>query len=246
MAERSPLLDSMAAVTPVRPAGPYAQIHDASMARLGPYLLAFYGYQLDGAAEDIRLAVSRGLDRFSYVFPETPLIARGEPGAWNSAYLMPVDLVVERDEFVLFYGASALPSQGDAPDDAAWRVCAGRTVARRDGFVRLSPSEAGRRATLLTVPMEVQHDGPVAMAVNAKLSGRGELRVGLAEADRPALALPGFELASCRPVKGDSVRHPLRWQGGERLPSRRFRVRVELVGAPADSFYGISFRTTSA
>ncbi len=242
VAERSPLLDPMAAVTPIRPAGPCSQIHDASMARLGPYLLAFYGYQFDGATEDIRLAVGRDSGRISYIFPETPLIARGELGAWNSGYLMPVDLVVEDDTFVFYYGSSALAPDGSPPDADAWRVCGGRAVGRREGFVRLSPVGSCPTATLLTVPLSLQNGGPIALTVNARLTAGSRLRVGLAQDEAARHYLPGYEPAHCEPITGDSLRHSVRWRDHRHLPANGnpFRVQIVLDGSPADAVYGFA------
>lgn len=244
VAERSPVLDSMAAVTPVRPAGPYAQIHDASMARYGRYLFAFYGYQFDGESADTRLAVSRDNERFTFVYPETSLVALGEPGSWNSAYMMPVDLVVEDEEMWLYYGCSASHTSDESSGMPEWRVCGGRAVVRRDGFVEVSPREAGQCGRLVTIPFEVEETGALRLDVNAKLTEGSALRVGLTEAGLAGAPIPGFRPTDCYAITGDSVRHPVRWRGSEILPTdmRRFRIQLELEGCPDDALYSVALR----
>jgi len=234
----------MAAVTPVRPAGPYAQIHDASMTRYGRYLFAFYGYQFDGESADTRLAVSRDNERFTFVYPETPLVALGEPGSWNSAYMMPVDLVVEDEEMWLYYGCSASSTSAESSGIPEWHVCGGRAVVRRDGFVEVSPREAGQCGRLVTIPFEVEETGALRLEVNAKLTEGSALRVGLTEAAPPYDPIPGFGPEDCRTITGDRVRHPVRWQGGEILPIgvRRFRIQLELLGCPDDALYSVVLR----
>ncbi|MBU4211555.1 MAG: hypothetical protein KKD33_03115 [Verrucomicrobia bacterium] len=241
VAERTPLLDSMMAVTPVRPAGPYGQLHDATIVRYGRYLLVFYQYQFDGRSADIRLAVSRNGARFKFVFPETPLIARGEPGRWNSGYLMPSSFVLDGDRMFCYYAAHS-----DEPYETVYglpivRVCAGRAVALRDRFARVSPGKTGDM-TLATAPVTVQHaDEPLRLEINADLSAESRLRVGLADADVVERELPGFEIESCGPLSGDSLRHRVAWKGGERLPPslRRFRVRMLLEGSSKDAVYSL-------
>jgi len=236
--ERSPTLDSTAAVTPVRSAGPYGQIHDAGLDRYGRYLLAFYGYQFDGESEDIRLAVSRDGHRYNYVFPETPLVALGGSGTWNSGYMMPVDLCIDGEQMAYFYGCNPLQGPESGTTIPSWRVCAGRAVAKRDRFVRLSPREAGQPALLRTVPVAFEGEG-LTLSVNAALRDGSVLRVGLVSAERP---LPGFEPEACGPITGDSLAHAVRWRAHSVLPTdvNRFRIELHLQGQPDDALYGLA------
>ena len=241
VAERSPLLDSLAAVTPIRPSGPCSQIHDVTMYRYGRYLLAFYGHQFGGQTADIRLAVSRDGERFNFVFPETPLVARGAPGAWNSGYFEPADLVVDGDRMALFYGTHGLPADSGEMNVMHWRICAGRAATRRDAFVRLSPCDDAECATLVTVPLAVDAGAALQLTVNAKLSSGSKLRCGLVEASG-LQPLPGYALADCVPMSGDCVAHRVCWHGAVSLPAdgRGFRVCVALSGAASDALYGLS------
>jgi hypothetical protein len=240
---RTPLLDSMMAVTPVRPAGPYAQIHDATLVRSGRHLLAFYQYQFPyRETVDLRLAVSRHGKRFRFVFPETPLVGFGNPGTWNSAYLMPSSCVLDGDQVHLYYGAI-----DDRPYETQYglpiqRCCAGRATAQRDRWVRVSPRAAGRRAEITTAPLTPPRRGePVRLEVNAKLAGSSQLRVALVEAEALHRELPGFGLESSAVLSGDSLHHRVRWGAGDRLPAdgRCFRIRMTLDGAPEDAIYSI-------
>jgi len=244
VAERSPLLDSVAAVTPIRPSGPCFQIHDVTMYRYGRYLLAFYGHQFGGQTADIRLAVSRDGDRFHFVFPETPLIARGAPGEWNSGYFEPADLVVDGDGMALFYGAHGVPADGAELNVMHWRICAGRAAARRDAFVRLSPRDDAECATLLTVPLSLDADAVAHLTVNARLTSRSELRCALVDPNSSAQELSGYELSACQPLSGDSVEHVVTWRQRQTVPAgcAPFRLRLQLRGTPADALYSVTFR----
>jgi hypothetical protein len=233
----------MMAVTPVRPAGPYAQIHDATLVRSGRHLLAFYQYQFPyRETVDLRLAVSRHGKRFRFVFPETPLVGFGNPGTWNSAYLMPSSCVLDGDQVHLYYGAI-----DDRPYETQYglpiqRCCAGRATAQRDRWVRVSPRAAGRRAEITTAPLTPPRRGePVRLEVNAKLAGSSQLRVALVEAEALHRELPGFGLESSAVLSGDSLHHRVRWGAGDRLPAdgRCFRIRMTLDGAPEDAIYSI-------
>ena len=241
-AERHPLLDSLMAVSPIRGAGPYGQIHDAGLARYGRYLLAFYQYQHDGGSADIRLAFSRDSLRFRFTYPETPLVGLGEPGSWNSAYLMTSSFVVDGEDMIVYFGANS-----DQPHEVIHglpilNMCAGRAVAKRDRFVRLAPAQADRQMALETVPLTLDADGVLALRINARLSETARLRVALLDAAGER-ELAGFGLDDCRPVAGDSLAHPVVW--GERpcLPNgpRRCRVRMVLDGDGGDGVYAMRF-----
>ena len=247
VAERSPLLDSMAAVSPVRPAGPYAQIHDATMARYGRYLFAFYQNQFDGEQADVRLAVSRDGERFHYVFPEIPLLAQGEPGSWDSGYVMPADLMEAGDELWLFHGSSRHEPDAANTGIPAPRVCAGRAVARRDGFVRVSPTSAGEPGWLVTIPFRPTGAGPLRLEVNAALGHDSELRVALAGPGLPVVPLPGYAIDDAAPIRGDSTAHRARWAGREVLPAAAegFRICLLLHGSPDDAMYSVTLRSAA-
>ena len=65
----------------------------------------------------------------------------------------------------------------------------------------------------------------------------GELRV---EVQAPnGQPLPGFEAASCIPIEGDQLRHPVRWgerSGDEGWPRRSVRLRFSLREAQLYAF----------
>ena len=246
VAERSPALDSMAAVCPVRPAGPFGQIHDASMARYGRYLFALYQNQFDGKTADVRLAVSRDNERFTFVYPETPLAALGESGAWNSGYMMPVDLVAGDEELWLYYGTNS-DHDGESPGIPPWRVCAGRAVARRDRFVAISPKDAGQEGRLVTIPFTVADPSWLRLEVNARVGEGGALRVGLTDVSAQGRPVPGFGVEECRPIRGDSICHRACWGDGRTWPRgmRTFGVECVLLGSPDDSLYSMTLRRLS-
>ncbi|MBT4817654.1 MAG: hypothetical protein HON70_18255, partial [Lentisphaerae bacterium] len=245
-AERHPLLDSLMAVNPIRGAGPYGQIHDAGIARHGRYLLAFYQYQHDGSSADIRLAFSRDNQRFRFTQPETPLVALGKPGSWNSAYLMTSSFVADGDTMSVYFGANSDQPHETVHGLPILHMCAGRAVAKRDRFVRLAPLREGRSMTAETVPLTLERHGPITLQVNAKLSPTARLRVALLE-ETGEWEIPGLGLEDCQPITGDSLAHTVVW-GETRYLRRaisRFRVRFALDGTAEDGVYALTFVSTA-
>ena len=85
----------------------------------------------------------------------------------------------------------------------------GLATLRLDGFYSLDAGATG--GTLLTRPLSLVHEG---LHVNANAAG-GELRLEITdEAGRP---IPPFTAANCRPLRTDSVRHHVEWQGTDGL-----------------------------
>ena len=245
VAERSPLLDSMMAVTPVRPAGSFAQLHDATIARWGRYLLGFYQNQFDSESADIRLAFSRFGDRFRFAFPETPLVALGPAGSWNSRYLMPSSLVAVGDRVYLYYGAFSDQPYVTEHGLPIARMCGGRVSTLRDRWVALSPRENGD-ALLETKSWSLPSGAePLRLELNARLQPGAKVTVALLPVDRPESEWPGYEMAACQPLCGDQVRHRVTWQSQMYLPPGpcRFRLRLKLTGgSPADAIYSFTLR----
>ncbi len=240
--ERSPVLESNMAISPVRGAGPYAQLHDATMVRYGRYLLAFYQDQPGRNSADVRLAVSRNGYRFNFVFPETPLVPLGEPGTWNSGYLRPSSCIVDGDQVALYYCGNNQDPCTERSGLPYKRVCAGRAVTLRDRFVRVSPQTKSERMVLTTAPLSVASDKELHLEVNAKLSEASGLKVALVDADAPDRELDEYGLADALSLSGDDLHHAARWNNRDMLPNagQRFRVRLFLDGTPDDAIYSIT------
>jgi len=102
-----------------------------------------------------------------------------------------------------------------------------RYTLRLDGFVSVHASMAG--GELVTRPVRFTGSD---LRLNFATSAAGGLRVELQQPDgRP---LPGFALADCEPVFGDTVDRPVRWKNGAKagnLQSQPVRLRFELKDA---------------
>jgi len=91
------------------------------------------------------------------------------------------------------------------------------------------------QGAILTRPFWVDTPG---FFVNAKVSRKGWLRAEITDVE--AKPIPGFEMSSSFPVKGDSCSHELAWQGSPDpscLAEREIRVRLEARGT---KLYSIS------
>ena len=109
------------------------------------------------------------------------------------------------------------------------RLSIGRAAWRLDGFVSLDSGVFG--GMVETVPLEVSGDR-LEVNVNA---AQGSLEVEVLSAAGSPLA--GYERADCVALQGDSVRHVVRWDGNDRLPSDRpIRLRFHLKSADLYSF----------
>lgn len=103
---------------------------------------------------------------------------------------------------------------------------------RREGFLSLDAGAAG--GTLTTRPIE---PGASRLELNAAVASAGDIRVEIQQPN--GQPLPGFEAASCTPIEGDQLRHPVRW--GERSddegwPQRSVRLRFSLREAQLYAF----------
>ena len=107
-----------------------------------------------------------------------------------------------------------------------------RMIQRLDGFVSLDGGEQAAKAT--TVPLVFAGDRLV-LNIHAK----GAARVALL--DRRGNEIPGFGLAQCDPIRGDSVRHTVHWNGKPgvgHLAGKTIRLRFELKNA---KLYALQF-----
>jgi hypothetical protein len=111
-----------------------------------------------------------------------------------------------------------------------------RYTIRTDGFVSVNVPYSG--GEVLTRPVVFSGSR---FEINYSTSAAGSLRIELQNMD--GQPLPGFSLADCPEVVGDSIHHVVRWKGGEDLSkfSRR-PVRIRFVMSDGD-LYSYRFPT---
>ena len=130
---------------------------------------------------------------------------------------------------VIFLKAITTPHGGALP---AKRITIGRAAWRLDGFVSLDAGPEG--GVVETVGLRPQGRR---LEVNADAS-RGRLVVEVLGAD--GKPLPGFSRDDAQPIRTDSVRHAIRWKGGEKIPRAGMHaLRLHLTNA---SLYGFRIR----
>lgn len=110
-----------------------------------------------------------------------------------------------------------------------------RFVYRLDGFVSLRADASG--GEVLTRPFTF--DGST-LILNYSANQNGSLRVGML--DQAGNEIPGFTVADCFPLTGDSVDVAVKWKGGPKIESLAGEpVRARFFLESAD-LYSIQFR----
>ena len=157
-----------------------------------------------------------------------PLIALGDEESWESGSIQAASGVVLLDDEIRIYYAGSRTTHGHHDwAGEGYRTGLGFASIKPDRFVALSTAVAGGQ--LLTRPLRTPEPS---FWVNADVQEGGELRVEVTDVD--ANPIPGFELEDCRPIGGDAVSHPVRWNGDpsvEPLTGSWIRLRVVAEGA---------------
>jgi hypothetical protein len=133
---------------------------------------------------------------------------------------------IERDgKLLIYYGGKTgtVPvEEGDEPFQA---MCL--ATLRKDGFVSLSADDnAGQ---VITKPCVAKGNR---LLLNVAVHEGGEARVEVLDAD--SHPIPGFELNSSVPLRGQSVEQKVVWQGDAKwsqLAGRKVRLRIQLRNA---------------
>jgi len=238
----NPVLDAEVRGTPLIPAGPESQIHDAVVWQQGELFLALYQYQYGADQHDTELAVSRDGRRFEFVAPGHKVIARGGPGQWDRGSIAAAVPVIDEDTIRIYYGGTDYHHPSDGPytfqRSDSMTVACGLATLRRDGFAYLTPADGdvGVVETIAFGPLREPHG----LTANADLP---DDCLATGEILDPAHGKPieGYGAQSAVPVRGDSLAHRMEWDGRQRLPlGRPFRVRVAMRGATDRArLYGI-------
>ncbi|MCA9179318.1 MAG: hypothetical protein KDB14_32895 [Planctomycetales bacterium] len=173
-----------------------------------------------GAITDIVLMATRpGSNRYHRHFKEAFLRpGLGERGWGNRANYITLNVVqTSPTEMSLFmYGGA-------------------QYVLRLDGFISIHAGH--REGQFITKPFTFTGDR---LELNYSTSGAGQLRVELQNA--AGEPLPGFELESCDPLRGDAIAGDVTWSGKSELDALRGQtVRAKFVMKEAD-LYSMRFR----
>ena len=214
---------------------------------LGAFAI-FHGPENDRAAQlgrpkinDLQLAYSR--DGFHWHRPhrEAFIGASRRWGSWNYGYVHAAGGVclVVGDELWFYYGAFSgqgsifKPGEfGDYPHNNAMYAGGhtGLATLRRDGFASMETDGEGE---LVTRPLKFSGK---CLFVNID-AAPGELRVEVA--DRRGIVIEPFSLANCRPLRADSTRERVEWNGGDlaALAGREVRFRFHLARGRLYAFW---------
>ncbi len=127
------------------------------------------------------------------------------PGAWDHAHAWMDRQVVVGDEVFIYYCGYRNGHKVN------------RFEERQIGLVRMARDryvsrDAGDLPGVLRTPPVVLDAAQ--LTVNAEVAGELRVRI-LGEHGRP---LPGFDFDDCRPIRGDSPGHEVRWANGAALP----------------------------
>lgn len=181
---------------------------------------------------DIQLAVSRDGTNWTWPDPETPFIALGPPGSFDSGslYMGNGGCLPTRDGWSFYYSGSPLRHGEVAPDKLA--VATNRRVISRatsipDRLVSITSHPGGGRFTTTLL-----HAEPSQLRVHATTSSHGSIRVEVA--DENGTPLTGFRGRDCRPLSGDCRWSRVRWAGNPHIrppESGRIRLTFELRDA---------------
>jgi len=138
-----------------------------------------------------------------------------KPGSWDHAMTWADCQLGVGDETYIYYGGYARGHKVE------------RFTERQIGLARMPVDRyVAREATggdgqLVTRPVVLEGRG---LTVNAAVEGRLQVRIR----DLQGKPLVGFDLDDCEPIRGDSVRHAVRWKGGA-MPPAGAPVQLEFV-----------------
>lgn len=165
---------------------------------------------------------------------------------WNEAFVRPgprrQGSWVYGDNLVFWGLVETASTLGDAPHDLSlyasedyWQgvgVSVRRLTLRIDGFASLQA--AARGGELVTKPLVFEGGY---LALNLATSAAGSIQVELQ--DPAGQPLPGYALADCEPIFGDTLARIVRWRHGgdvRALAGRPVRVRFALRDADLYAF----------
>lgn len=183
---------------------------------------------------DIQLATSRDGINFTRVCQREPFIASGALGYYDfmaMACSQPEPIVVD-DTVYIYYAAANFPHNADTSRSDPSEVKTGVALAtfKRDRFASL---ETGSRdhgpCRVITKPFTVQHPK---LYLNAATWAKGSIRAEVLTPDWKPIA--GFTEPQARPVQGDALEHPVRWNDNadlSKLVGQEVRLKFYMTRA---------------
>ena len=231
---------------------PYAGLYLASLTVFETCSVDLYkgtpggrGSGKDDCSTHLQLMSSRSSDltEWQRAGDRQPIIDRGAPGEWDAGFMSASDFpVAVGDELWLYYGGFAFTQQHQScqvavggvlkPGDVPTGI--GLATMRLDGFASL---DAGREPGRL-VTKKLRFTGR-RLELNAIV--RGSLRVAVLDAE--GHPIEGLGEAECEPLRGDSVRHKVRWSAQpdlRHLNGKPVRLAFHLQDAELYAFQFIS------
>ncbi|MFM2093183.1 MAG: hypothetical protein RIS70_307 [Planctomycetota bacterium] len=186
---------------------------------------------------EIRLAVSRDLETWTWPERETPLLGLGADGGFDSGslYMGNGGCLRTGSEWSFYFSGSSLKHREVELNflaDPKNRRVISRAVASPDRLV--SVVAHNDRGQFTTPPLEIRG---TQLRLNAITATNGEIRVAIL--DRQGKPLPRYGLADCRKIQGDRNDHIAVWGESEK-PLSQFdqpvRLQFELHNADLFSF----------
>ena len=186
---------------------------------------------------DAQLIYSRDGVKWHHFEDRTPVIPRGSAitdrrlslsdkhGFDSGMILFTAKEPLVEDDGIHWYYTGSTQTHGKLLKDKVMSI--GRASWRLDGFVSLDADDG----VVETVPLRLP-DGR--LEVNVDASG-GSLAVDVLSPD--GQVQPGFSAETCTPIRGDHVRHSVRWgDRGLNQAEQPCRLRFRLKGAKLYSF----------
>lgn len=190
-----------------------------------------------GGVVDVELATSRDGFHWERPFRKPFWLARsgGHDFDSGSIFLAAQPIVLE-NEIRFYYGAYSQGATGS--DDSKLASGIGIATMPRDRFAGLEPLARSDQPTLQKplentgqVTLKPTTLGPTCeIEINADASA-GEIRVEILDVDGKRVR--GFSYDDAVPIKGDSLKHPVRWnqRGLSSLPQQQYMLRIHLKNA---------------
>ena len=175
---------------------------------------------------DAQLIYSRDGVNWRHFEDRTPILPRGKGGEFDSGMILftAKEPLVE-DDGIHWYYTGSTQTHGELLKDKVMSI--GRASWRLDGFVSLDADDG----VVETVPLRLP-DGRLEVNVDAS---EGSLAVDVLSPD--GQVQPGFSAETCTPIRGDHVRHSVRWgDRGLNQAEQPCRLRFRLKGAKLYSF----------
>jgi hypothetical protein len=179
---------------------------------------------------EAELTVSRDGIEWQRVSPGKYFFPRGAPNAWDCEMILPNAPVVRDDRIWIYYTGWNIPYEEEAmvrthkgwvENGRRMQRAIGVATLRLEGFASLQAGNAP--GTLVTRQLRCPGGS---LQVNGDV--RGELKVEVLDAAETPI--PGFAAGDSVVIRGDNLRHPVRWKGNQVLDLLRGRpVKLRFI-----------------